>query len=86
MEKSFNLALKLKVDAFKVHSEDFFNNFFIAKVIKTKKPVLISTGGTHRSELFDLILWLNKKTNFMIIFICAWYSSIPNTNKSTLFK
>ena len=26
-EKSFNLALKLKVDAFKVHSEDFFNNF-----------------------------------------------------------
>ena len=36
-----------------------FNNFFIA--VKTKKPVLISTGGTHRSELFDLILWLNKK-------------------------
>ena len=64
-EKSFSIALKNKVDAFKVHSEDFFNSFFITKVIETKKPVLISTGGTHRSELFDLVSWLhnNEKLN-----------------------
>ena len=60
-EKSFNLASKLKVDGFKIHSEDFFNSFFITKVLETKKPVLISTGGTHRSELFDLISWLYKR-------------------------
>ena len=60
-DKSFTLASNLKVDAFKVHSEDFFNNYFITKVIKSKKPVLISTGGTYRSELFDLISWLHKK-------------------------
>ena len=59
--KSFSLASKCNVDAFKVHSEDFFNSYFIIKVIKSKKPVLISIGGTHRSELFDLITWLNKK-------------------------
>lgn len=61
-EKSFNLALKLNVDAFKIHSEDFFNSFFITKVIKTKKPVLISTGGTFRSELFELISWLYENS------------------------
>ena len=60
-EKSFSLALQLNVDAFKVHSEDFFNSFFIIKVIKSKKPVLISIGGTHRAELFDLLTWLDKK-------------------------
>jgi len=60
-DKSFALASNLKVDAFKVHSEDFFNNYFITKVIKSKKPVLISTGGTYRSELFDLISWLHNK-------------------------
>ena len=60
-EKSFKLASKLKVDGFKIHSEDFFNSFFITKVLETKKPVLISTGGTHRSELFDLISWLYKR-------------------------
>ena len=27
-DKSFTLASNLKVDAFKVHSEDFFNNYF----------------------------------------------------------
>jgi N,N'-diacetyllegionaminate synthase len=60
-EKSFSLALKNNVDAFKVHSEDFFNTYFIIKVLETNKPVLISIGGTHRSELFDLVTWLKKK-------------------------
>ena len=34
---SFDLAKKLKVDGFKIHSEDFFNSYFIEKVIDTKK-------------------------------------------------
>ena len=64
-DKSLSIALKNKVDGFKIHSEDFFNTLFIEKVIKYKKPVLISIGGTFRSELYDLISWLDKRKNLI---------------------
>ena len=36
---SFNLAKENDIDGYKIHSEDFFNSYFIEKVIDTKKPV-----------------------------------------------
>jgi len=60
-ELSFELAQKLKVDGFKIHSEDFFNSYFIEKVIDTKKPVIINVGGTYKSEVYNLISFLQKK-------------------------
>ena len=60
-EYSFNLAKKNNVDGFKIHSEDFFNSYFIEKVINTKKPVLINLGGTYKSEVYDLISFLKKR-------------------------
>ena len=60
-EFSFNLAKKLKVDGFKIHSEDFFNSYFIEKVIDEKKPTIINIGGTYKSEVYNLINFLNKK-------------------------
>ena len=60
-EYSFNLAKKNNVDGFKIHSEDFFNSYFIERVINTKKPVLINLGGTYKSEVFDLIDFLQKR-------------------------
>ena len=50
----------------KIHSEDFFNSFFIEKCLRTRRPVLIGVGGTYRSEIFDLVsppdlvLYLNR--------------------------
>ncbi len=58
---SLNLALKNNVDGLKIHSEDFFNSFFIEKCIRTNKPVLIGVGGAHRSEIFDLIKYFFRK-------------------------
>ncbi len=58
---SLNLALKNNVDGLKIHSEDFFNSFFIEKCIKSNRPVLIGVGGAHRSEIFDLIKYFSKK-------------------------
>jgi len=43
---SFNLAKDNNVDGYKIHSEDFFNSYFIEKAINTKKPTLINLGGT----------------------------------------
>ena len=66
---SFNLAKENNVDGYKIHSEDFFNSYFIERVIDTKKPVLINLGGTYKSEVFDLISFLKrrKKLNKNII-------------------
>ena len=58
---SFNLAKQNNVFGYKIHSEDFFNSFFIEKVINTNRPVLINCGGTYKSELYDLISFLAKK-------------------------
>ena len=58
---SFNLAKDNNVDGYKIHSEDFFNSYFIEKVINTKKPTLINLGGTYKSEVFDLMNFLKKK-------------------------
>lgn len=58
---SLNLAKENNVDGYKIHSEDFFNSYFIEKVINLKKPVLINLGGSYKSEVFDLINFLNKK-------------------------
>ena len=58
---SLNLAKENNVDGYKIHSEDFFNSYFIEKVINLKKPVLINLGGTYKSEVFDLINFLKKR-------------------------
>ena len=60
-EYSFKLAEKSNIQGYKIHSEDFFNSFFIEKVINTKKPVLINLGGTFKSEVYNLIKFLHKK-------------------------
>jgi len=65
---SLNLALKNNVDGLKIHSEDFFNSFFIEKCIRSGRPVLIGIGGAHRSEIFDLVKYFfNKKLTQNII-------------------
>lgn len=67
-EYSLNLALKNNVDGIKIHSEDFFNSFFIEKCLRTRRPVLIGVGGTYRSEIFDLVkFFFNKKLTQNII-------------------
>lgn len=45
-EDSLDLCVEIDVDAIKVSSGDFSSNFeFTSSVIKSKKPVIISTGG-----------------------------------------
>ncbi len=59
--ESFKLAKKLKVDGYKIHSEDTLNFTFIEKVLNSKKITLIGVGGSHRAEIKSLLEFLNKK-------------------------
>ncbi len=58
---SFNLAKELKVDGFKIHSEDLLNSYFIAQVAEEKKIIFISIGGAHRLEICNLLNFLKSK-------------------------
>tara|TARA_B100001027_G_scaffold215964_1_gene191088 strand:+ start:2780 stop:4525 length:1746 start_codon:yes stop_codon:yes gene_type:complete len=58
---SFKLAQKNSVYGYKIHSEDFFNSYFIEKVINTDRPVIINLGGTYKSEVYNLIKFLDSK-------------------------
>ena len=77
-EYSLQIALKNNVDGLKIHSEDFFNSFFIEKCIDTKKTVLIGIGGTHRSEIYDLVKFLlNKKKDTSKIILMPGVQTFP---------
>ena len=83
---SFNLAEKNGIHGYKIHSEDFFNSYFIEKVIKTKKPVIINLGGTHKSEVYNLLNFLNRKKLLSEKnFLNAWSSNISNTCRRSFF-
>lgn len=63
-EKSLEIAKNSKVDGFKIHSEDTLNYPLIEKVAKLNKILILSTGGSYRSELFSLINYLKKKKTY----------------------
>ena len=59
--ESFKLAERIKVDGYKIHSEDTLNFKFIEKVVKSNKIILIGVGGSHRIEIKSLLNYLKKK-------------------------
>ena len=68
--RSLKLAEKIKIDGYKIHSEDTLNFKFIEKAIKTNKIVMIGVGGSHRIEIRSLVDFLvnsdlNKKVVLM---------------------
>lgn len=66
--ESFKLAERIKVDGYKIHSEDTLNFRFIEKVLKSKKITMIGVGGSHRIEIKSLLDHIKKiKINEKII-------------------
>ena len=60
--KAFELAKKLKVDGYKIHSSDLLNYFLLKKVSKEKKKIFLSTGGSKISEIkYALNFFKNSK-------------------------
>lgn len=60
-EESFKISKEIKVDGYKIHSEDLLNTFFIEKVAKTNQIVLLGIGGAHRMEIYQLLNYLHNK-------------------------
>ena len=74
-EKAFNLVNKLDVPAWKVASGEIFSKDLIDKMIKTKKPIIVSTGIATMEEIRKIVKYLKYKKAKFIILQCT--SSYP---------
>ena len=66
-QESLKFSKSLKVDAYKIHSEDSLNNKLILETLKTSKPTLISIGGLKRLEILRLIKKISKYKKQIIL-------------------
>lgn len=66
--KAVDILDKIGVSAFKTGSGEMMNYSIIDKIIKTKKPLLMSTGMSSVKEIDEVITYLKiKKANFLVL-------------------
>ena len=83
-ERRVDFLKKLGCPAYKIAS--FENNHFplIRRVLKTNKPVIVSTGMMNLTEILKLISFLKKRNKNLAILKCC--SSYPSTLKEANIK
>ena len=75
--KSFQLALSLGVDGFKIHSEDLLNSFFIRDVVASGKLTLLGIGGSKRKELYEICELLSKSNSEPSVVLMTGVQTFP---------
>ena len=64
-ERSVDICVNLGVQIIKIASSDLNDWFLIEKIATTRKPVIVSTGGSSLKDLDDLVLFFeNQKYSF----------------------
>jgi pseudaminic acid synthase len=86
-ETSVDFLEKLNVPAYKIASFESNHYPLIKKVIKTKKPMIISTGLSSLKEIRELVKFLkrNKCNNFALLKCTSAYPANPtDSNVNTI--
>ena len=60
-EKSVDLCMEFELPIIKVASADGNDWLLLEKIAKTKKPVIVSTGGVSLKDLDDLVLFFENR-------------------------
>jgi len=60
-EKSVDLCADLGIQVIKVASSDINDWFLIEKIARTRKPVIVSTGGSSLKDLDDLVTFFENR-------------------------
>ncbi len=86
-ETAVDFLEKFNVPAYKIAS--FENNHIplVKKIIKTKKPIIISTGATHLKEIYEIIKVFRRKKfkNFALLKCTSSYpASVKESNIETI--
>jgi sialic acid synthase SpsE len=78
-EKSVELCSELQVSIIKIASSDINDWFLIEKIAQTKKPVVVSTGGTSLKDIDDLVRFFeNRRIPLAINHCVSIYPSEDN--------
>jgi len=70
-EKSVDLCCALGIPILKIASSDLNDWMLLEKIAKTKKPVIVSTGGSSLKDLDDLVTFFQNRSIPMAINHCV---------------
>jgi sialic acid synthase SpsE len=70
-EASVDLCANLGIQILKIASSDLNDWFLIEKIATTKKPVIVSTGGSSLKDLDDLVLFFENRNIPLAINHCV---------------
>jgi len=70
-ETSVDLCVELGIQIIKIGSSDLNDWFLIEKIATTRKPVIVSTGGSSLKDLDDLVLFFENRNIPMAINHCV---------------
>jgi sialic acid synthase SpsE len=70
-EKSVDLCMEFGVDIIKVASSDVTDWPLLEKIAKTRKPVLVSTGGTSLKDTDDMVTFFENRSIPLAINHCV---------------
>lgn len=68
---SLELLEKIEVDAYKIASFDCGNLPFINQIVKTNKPIAISTGGCNEQQIEESVEILSKSKSSIALLHCV---------------
>ena len=70
-EKSVNLCVELGIPIIKIASSDLNDWFLIEKIAETRKPVIVSTGGSSLKDIDDLVVFFENRNIPLAINHCV---------------
>jgi sialic acid synthase SpsE len=70
-EKSVELCMELNVDIIKIASSDVTDWPLLEKIAKTRKPVLVSTGGSSLKDIDDMVAFFENRSIPLAINHCV---------------
>lgn len=73
------------IEAYKIASADFTNHDFISKIIKTDKPIIISSGMSNKYEITETISLLNNSGCNYVLLHCNSSYPAPFNNVNLKF-
>lgn len=70
-EKSVDLCVKLDIPIIKIASSDLNDWFLIEKIAETRKPIIVSTGGSSLKDIDDLVIFCENRNIPLAINHCV---------------
>lgn len=70
-EKSVDLCVKLGIEIIKVASSDINDWILLEKIAATKKPVIVSTGGSSLKDMDDMVKFFDNRNIPLAINHCV---------------